>query len=818
MGRLLSSGRETGHLGSVHPSGGRGPRRVLALIAMSGLASAGLAAPALAAGRPRPGPLAPLAAQLALGVPGPRPLPSTVRRVCPPPSRPGRMACMSLVRTNTPHYRGVAVGVTPSGYGPADLQSAYNLTAAAATGGTGETVAVVDAYDDPNAEADLAVYRSQYGLPPCTTANGCFSKVNQQGQQGSYPPVDPSGDWEVEVAVDLDMVSAICPNCHILLVEANSSGLGDLGTADDWAISHGVVFVSDSWDGGEFPSESSYDYYFKQPGVAITVAGVSAGYGTGWPSSSQYVTAVGGTTLTAAPGSPRGWTETAWSGTGSGCSAADPKPSWQTMDDSSLGGCLNRTANDVSAVADPATGVATYNTYSPGAGWSVVGGTGVSTAIIASVYALAGTPEAGTYPASYPYQSGSAAGLNDVTSGSNGSCELARQYLCNAGPGYDGPTGLGTPNGTSAFASSATGDVVTVADPGVQDEEAGTTVSLAIQGIDSAAGQTLTYSATGLPAGLTIDPVTGHITGMLGTATGTSAVTVTAADSTGAKGTVTFSLVVMGPLTTSYFPVSGPVHLGLPGMCMDDTAARTRNGNPVQIWKCNGNPQQNWTFQPDGNPGGAGTLTIYGKCLDLANMGTAAGTLAHLYTCDGAANQQWLIDGVAGELLNPVSGRCLTDTGGTTNGTQLTIQDCTPGAADQAWTLPASPVQSGVTGHCMNDPNNVTANGTPIVIWNCKGYTSERWTLEPDGTLRINGKCLDVLGRSKLDGAVLQLHGCNTNTTTNTNQRWSIGPNGELFSLNSGRCLDDPGNNTKNGTQLVQQDCYGQAGEIWAVT
>jgi hypothetical protein len=465
-------------------------------------------------------------------------------------------------------------------------------------------------------------------------------------------------------------------------------------------------------------------------------------------------------------------------------------------------------------VADPQTGVATYDTYKTTTGWSVAGGTSVPTPIIASVYALAGTPAPGTYPASYPYQSGSAAGLNDVTSGSNGTCEPARQYLCNGEPGYDGPSGLGTPNGTAAFHAAATGNVVTLDNPGVQDEEAGTPVFLAMQAFDSGSGQTLTYSATGLPAGLTIAPASGDITGTLGSTTGSSTVTVTATDGTGAKGSVTFSMVVVQPLTASYHPVAGPVHVDIGNLCMDDAGNHTRNGTSIQIWGCNGNPQQNWTFQPDGNPGGAGTLTINGKCADIQNRGTANGTKVQLYTCDSGANQQWLIDGSAGQLYNPVSRRCLTDPGGsTTNGTQLEIDDCT-NATSQAWILPASPVQSGVTGTCMNDPNNATANGSPIVIWACKGYTSEQWTLEPDGTLRINGKCLDVAGQSKLDGALIQLNTC----ASAKSQLWSVGSGGELINQNSGRCLDDPGDNPKNGTQLILSDCYGQAGEIWAVT
>jgi Ricin-type beta-trefoil lectin domain/Putative Ig domain len=613
--------------------------------------------------------------------------------------------------------------------------------------------------------------------------------------------------------MDLDMVSAICPNCHILLVEANTNGLGDLGTADNTAVGAGAKFLSNSWDGTEFPSESFYDnVYFNHPGVAIAVASGGGGYGTGWPSSSQYVTSVGGTNLTRDSGVSRGWTETVWSGSGSGCSGADPKPAWQTADDSASGGCLNRTENDVAAVANPKPGVAFYDTYHR-SGWSVMGGTSVATPIIAAGYALAGNPAPRTYPASYPYRAAHAA-LNDVTSGSNGTCEASRRYLCHAGAGYDGPTGNGTPHGTGAFASTATGNVVTITNPGVQDEQAGTPVFLAMQALDSAAGQTLTYSATGLPSGLSIDRASGHITGTLGSAASASTVRVTATDGTGATSSVTFSMVVVKSLTTGYHGVSGPVHVDLAGMCMDDTGNAATNGNKVQIWSCNGKASQDWTFEPDGNPGGAGTLTIHGKCLDIFNRGTANETKVQLFTCNGGANQQWLIDGSAGELFNPVSGRCLTDPGGTKNGVQLWISNCS-GKPDQAWILPASPVQSGIAGMCLKDPNNAAVNGTQIQISPCSGRASERWTMEPDGTLRINGKCLDVAGASKLDGAKIDIFTCQS---ADANQHWAIGSNGELFSLNSGRCVADPGDSTTNGTGLVQEDCYGRAGEIWAVT
>jgi len=332
----------------------------------------------------------------------------------------------------------VSPNVTPSGYGPADLQSAYKLPSA--TAGSGQTVAIVDAYDDPNAESDLGVYRSQYGLSPCTAASGCFRKVNQSG--GTKAP-RANGGWAQEISLDLDMVSAICPNCHILLVEASSASLTNLGTAVNEAAKLGATEISNSYGGSESSSDTSYDSsYYNHPGIAITVSSGDNGYGVQYPAASQYVTAVGGTTLNH-DGSTRGWSETVWSGAGSGCSAYDPKPSWQAD-----AGCSMRTVADVSAVADPNTGVAVYDSYAYQgvSGWLVFGGTSVASPIIASVYALAGNAASVTYGA-YPYSHTSS--LFDVTSGSNGSCGGA--YLCTGAVGYDGPTGNGTPNGTAGF-------------------------------------------------------------------------------------------------------------------------------------------------------------------------------------------------------------------------------------------------------------------------------------------------------------------------------------------------------------------------------
>jgi subtilase family serine protease len=353
------------------------------------------------------------------------------RHVCGP-AADGVARCNALVVTDS---NGAPLATsTPSGYGPADLKSAYKLPA---TGGAGQTIGIVDAYNDPNAESDLNVYRSQFGLGACTTANGCFRKVNQNG--GTSYPRGSSG-WAQEISLDLDMASAICSNCKILLVEASSNSFTNLGTAEDYAAAHANV-ISNSFGGSEFASEvtATYDGHFNHPGVAITASSGDGGYGVEYPAASQYVTAVGGTSLTHASSS-RGWSETAWSGAGSGCSAFEPKPAWQK--DS---GCSRRTVADVSADADPNTGVSVYDTYRTG-GWLVFGGTSVASPIVASVYALAGNATSVSY-GSFPYSHMES--LFDVTSGSNGSC--GGSYLCTAGPGYDGPTGLGTPNGAGSF-------------------------------------------------------------------------------------------------------------------------------------------------------------------------------------------------------------------------------------------------------------------------------------------------------------------------------------------------------------------------------
>ena len=344
----------------------------------------------------------------------------------------GHARCLAL--TTAAKWQPSA-GTLPDGLGPNDIHSAYNLPASAKSG----MVAIVDAGGDATAEADLAVYRKTYGLPACTTANDCLTILNQNGKTAPLPPVDPDDDWTGEISLDLDMVSATCPACHIVLVEADSSSTEDLSKAETVATGSGAVAVSNSFGGDENTVSLAHAKDFAKPGVAITASTGDRGFiEASWPASLSTVIAVGGTTLTRAANA-RGWTEIAWAGAGSGCSGYVAKPSWQKDQD-----CPMRTIADIAAVADPATGPAVYG----GGDWYVSGGTSASSPIIAAMVALAGN--AAKLPtAQYIYQHAGA--VNDVTSGSNKHWDCGGDYLCTAGKGYDGPTGLGTPNGLGAL-------------------------------------------------------------------------------------------------------------------------------------------------------------------------------------------------------------------------------------------------------------------------------------------------------------------------------------------------------------------------------
>jgi hypothetical protein len=787
--------------------------------------------PAVAAGSAAPMPAVPAGARF-VTVPRPAVAESGVRPACATPVRPGQMMCMALVRASSRPGASSrsGAGPPPGAYDPADLREAYGLASASASAGAGQTVAVVDAFGDPEARKDLRAYRARFGLPACTSppaGAGCLTIANQAGHPAPLPGPDPSGGWELEESLDLDMVSAICPNCSILLVEARSVSISALGIAERYAARNASA-VSNSWgSGAEFTGENSFDADFNHPGVAITAAAGDSGYGTQYPAASQFVTAVGGTTLTGATSSSHG-TQRAWGGTGSGCSSLEARPSWQTSADLPRAGCRNRADTDVSADADPVPGVAVSDSFRAGdaaAGWTAVGGTSVSTPIIASAYALAGDLRRGTYPSSYPYLTGT--GLSDVAAGSNGGCERYRRYLCRARAGYDGPTGLGTPRGTASFAAPAA-LTVTVADPGTRDYQAGALIRLRLRALDSGRGS-LRYASAGLPAGLRLDPADGLISGRLTGRPGTHRVQVTATDTQGGSGAVTFAIVVVSKIADRH-PGTGPVHLAVGGKCLTDAGDRPASGTKIEISDCDGQAAQDWEYIPFTGPGAPGLVKIHGRCLSVrtatatatatamttgagTGTGTGAGGRATLRPCNGSAGQRWSYRG-PDHLYNPESARCLDDPGESRkNGTQPQLSSCSR-TAGESWLLPPAPVLSGLAGKCLADPGDSAAPGTRIRVAACSGSSSQRWLLERGGTLRIRGKCLTVSRGGLEDGDAVELADCSHSTS----QQWSGGPGGELLNDNSGRCLADLPNRAARGTGLVQEDCYGEPGEIWTVS
>jgi len=349
----------------------------------------------------------------------------------------GHARCHARIVTDSTGNALQSDGARISGYGPSDLRSAYKITG---QGLSTTIIAVVDAFGYTNAETDLGVYRSNFGLPACTTANGCFKKLNQNGQQSNYPPQDIG--WAQESALDLDMASAMCPACQVWLVEGNDNSYNSLSMAVNTAASMGAHVISNSYGGGE-GGTGSFESAYNHATVAVTASTGDHGFAAGpqFPATSPHVIAVGGTHLVA-DSSQRGWAETVWSGAGSGCSTVYSKPAWQK--DSK---CTKRMEADVSAVADPATGVAVYGPNSSGNSvWLKFGGTSVSAPLVGGIYAVNGKPVKSYAKTLY----GLKAKVFDVTSGNNGTT-CGGTYYCVAGPGYDGPTGVGTPNGSKSF-------------------------------------------------------------------------------------------------------------------------------------------------------------------------------------------------------------------------------------------------------------------------------------------------------------------------------------------------------------------------------
>jgi hypothetical protein len=397
------------------------------------------------------------------------------RALCPPPA-PGFGQCHAIARIDAgdasasdprafaPFYETACFQGNAVCYSPEDLRQAYQLPSTQR--GYGQTVAVIDAFHDPTAQSDLAEYRSSYGLPACTSQSHCFRQV---GQTGSSMRLPEGTSWRDEESLDIEMVSAVCPNCRIILVEASNDAFMNFAMAENEAVRLGATVISNSWSGREWAaSDPAYDH----PGIAITASSGDNGYNTcasgegcagpQEPAAFSTVIAVGGTKLIPSS-TPRGFTESTWNcsqdvpnacdlanitATGSGCSGLVVKPRWQT----DLG-CTMRSYNDVSAVADVVTGVLAVDRGR----WTIWGGTSVGAPIIAAAIALAGNARS-LHGASEIWKLNGAR-FFDVTSGNDivggagdpHRCLTAYAYICQAGPGFDGPTGWGTPNGVAGL-------------------------------------------------------------------------------------------------------------------------------------------------------------------------------------------------------------------------------------------------------------------------------------------------------------------------------------------------------------------------------
>jgi subtilase family serine protease len=350
-----------------------------------------------------------------------------------------------------PHYfihQASGAGLTSppiSAFQPPQIRHAYGFDLVS-NQGAGQTIALVDAYDDPKAESDLAVFSQQFKLPVASTSNGFFRKVYATGHKPAA-----NANWSVEISLDVEWAHAIAPKATIILVEAASNNLSDLLKGVDVAVRNGATVVSMSWDSGEFSGERNSDNHFVTNGVTFLAASGDSGTGVTYPAASPDVIGVGGTSLTL-DSNGNYLSETAWSGSGGGLSAYEHQPLYQAqfgIPDDARG---VRGVPDVSYNANPGTGYAVYDSVaiSGASGWFQIGGTSAATPQWAAAIAIANSTRVGLRKANLSsadttLYSLAKPNLNSdfhlVTQGENGSCGA----ICDALAGYDLVTGLGTP-------------------------------------------------------------------------------------------------------------------------------------------------------------------------------------------------------------------------------------------------------------------------------------------------------------------------------------------------------------------------------------
>jgi subtilase family serine protease len=546
-------------------------------------------------------------------------------------------------------------GLTPEG-----LHDAYDLPSET-FGGSVQTIAVVDAYNDPTAEADLAVYDKQFDLPPCTKANGCFNKVNQEGKTSPLPKTQ--GEWAVEMSLDVQMAHAVCQSCHVLLVEADNEEFEPLGTAVDAAVNAGATEISNSYAGIEASYVTAANAAYDHPGVVITASSGDCGYldevcggaAANFPTDSPDVISVGGTALTE---SGETWTSTVWEDGGSGCSRVFSAPLWQQdVASFSATGCGSaRASADVAADADPWTGVDVYDSTPAGngdpTGWIILGGTSASSPIVASEFGLAGGAHGVSYPAATLYSNiGDSGALTDVVSGHNGSCEGAT--ICKAATGYDGPTGVGSPHGLGAFATA--GSPVDTSAPTISGTaEQGQTLSVShgtwtnspssyseqwvncdSAGSSCVAIKGATETSYTLPVGSVGDTLRVQETAINGTGSGSPAVS-----------TPTATVISDAPAITGFTPTSGltGTTVKITGTALSG-ATKVRFDNLLATFKALSSTEIEATVP---NGAAAGTVTV----TTPVSTGTSAGkftptfSLVSFSPARAAANATVLLTGV----------------------------------------------------------------------------------------------------------------------------------------------------------------------------